>query len=331
MSKPTVSVVCTAYNDPHNAEILYPSLAQQTYPIHEVIGIDNSDVTPVQDEILKHYPTAQVHSHPENLDFSKGSNTGIAHATGEYVFLFNSDMKLESNVIEEIVEYMEANPTIGAATPLLLRLDEGTIDTLGITGSKKRRFVNVGEGDEQKKWNLNEFDQPFGISGTAICFRRETITALIKNGGGGEHELFDEDFVAYKDDIDISYRMRHLGIQFEMVPSAVAYHSRTAQEKKQIKSARKARSEKSHRVNTYSLRNHWWTLLKNEPIANLIVHSPWILFYECQKLLFVLLFERRTLRILPSFFRGLPAILRKRRVILANSKIRAKDLRQFFR
>lgn len=327
----TISVVATAYNDPQNAPGLYSSLARQTIALHEVITVDNSDNTPVGDIVKEHYPTATVLSHPENLDFSAGSNTGIAHATGEYVLLLNSDMSLEPNCVEKLVTYMDKHLEVGAASPLLLREGEGTIDSLGIAGDSKRRFTNIGEGARYDAEELSTQQDFFGISGTAVLFRRSTLEALVKNGGGHEHEYFDEDFIAYKDDIDLSYRLHHLGIGIARVDSAIAYHNRTAQEKAAQKGMISARSDKSNRINRYSLRNHWWVLLKNEPFSNLLLHSPQILFYECQKLIFVLLFERRTLGILPSFFRGLPSILRKRKAILNSSTLTAKEIRNFFR
>lgn len=331
MNKPTVSVTATAFNDPQNAQILYASLKQQTHTPHEVIVVDNSTVQPVANEIRAIYPEANIISKPENLDFSKGSNLAMQHATGEFVLILNSDMQLAPDCIEQMLKRFESEPSLGAVVPLLLRSGENTIDTIGIAGTRARRFFNAGEGQSAPNPTTEHTYEPqFGFSGTAVMFRRSTLYTLTAFGGGREHEVFDEDFVAYKDDIDLSYRMRHAGIPFAMEPSAIAYHVRTAQEKNAETGMRRARSNKSHRVNTYSLRNHWWTLIKNEPIQNLFIHAPWILWYECKKIGFVVLFERRTLQILPSFFAGLPSILRKRRSILRNSTIRAKNLRRWF-
>lgn len=330
MSKPTVSVTATAFNDPENAEVLYASLKQQTYAPLEVIVVDNSTETPVGEAIKAIYPEARIIPKPQNIDFSKGSNLAMQHAIGDYVLILNSDMQLDATCIERLVGRMESQPELGAVVPLLLRLSENTIDTVGIAGTKARRFYNAMEGEIVRD-NMQQYKQQFGFSGTAVLFRRATLSTLAANGGGGEHEIFDEDFIAYKDDIDLSYRMHHLGIPFVMEPTAIAYHVRTAKEKTAHSSVRQSRSTKSHRVNTYSLRNHWWTLIKNEPLQNLFLHSPWILWYECKKLLFMLLFERRTLRVLPSFFLGLPRILRKRRAILRTSTITSKELRRWFK
>jgi GT2 family glycosyltransferase len=246
-------------------------------------------------------------------------------------------MSFEPTMTEELLLAIEADKDMGAVAPKLLRLESAQsgdasssdriIDSMGITSDRSHRFWNRGEGEVDR----GQYDNttPFGLAGTAVLFRREALNDIAANGGGKRHEYCDEDFVAYKDDVDVSYRLRHRGWNIAIAPKAVAYHQRTAREEKSV-GLLAGRRKKSFRIRGNSLRNHWFCLIKNEPAGNLLRAMPWIFWYECRKLVFVVFCEPSTLRILPSTWRLLMRMLRKRSAILGSSQISHRTLRGFF-
>jgi GT2 family glycosyltransferase len=81
--------------------------------------------------------------------------------------------------------------------------------------------------------------------------------------------LFDEDYFAYYEDIDLAWRAQRRGWRCLYVPAArvLHYHSSTAQEGSTFKG--------------YHLgRNKMWTLIKNYPWPELIFCLPLILGYD---------------------------------------------------
>ncbi|MBI2411047.1 MAG: glycosyltransferase family 2 protein [Candidatus Kerfeldbacteria bacterium] len=338
MIQPAYSIVIATY---HGAEFmpgLFHSIHAQTVQPAEVVVIDNSttDAGACAAAIRQYYPEAKLFVQHENRDFCAGYNLGMQKAQSEYIFILNQDMVLEPRAAEELLSTLMTNERIGAVAPIVRRLTPdkektSIIDTVGIQGTRARRFTNRGEGEEDRGQYVSA-TEPFGISGAAMLFRKAALTDVAQHGGGKPEEYFDEDFVAYKDDVDMSYRLRHRGWRICIVPSAMIYHQRTAQETKinQTRGIFTNRNHKSFRIRSYSLRNHWSVLIKNEPLSNIGVHAPWIFWYELRKILFVLFFEWDTLKTIPSFIKYFPRMLAKRRAILSSSTISAKQLRSWF-
>lgn len=326
-----LSIVILIYNEREYIPALCASLLSQTVQPKEFVFVDNSAHHALQDLVHTHAPHARVIHTGTNLDFSRGVNLGIKHTRTSYVLLLNPDMTLEPTMTEALLTDIERDARIGALAPKLLRLEskqgQPIIDSMGITTNRSHRFWNRGEGEVDR----GQYDttEPFGIAGTAILFRREALNDIAQHGGGKTTEFFDEDFVAYKDDIDLSYRLRHRGWKIGIVPSAVAYHQRTAREETGA-SLFQSRKKKSYRIRGNSLRNHWFCLLKNEPFVNIVLFLPWIVWYELRKFVFVLFCEPSTVRIIPSTLRLLMRMLRKRSAILLSSRISAHELRTFF-
>lgn len=317
------TVVILTYNGAEHIKDLSSTLAHQTVPF-DVIIVDNAS----SDETLTHVPQwlpdAKIIALDQNKDFAAGYNVGLAAATTPYVMMINQDVELDALAVEECLLVMESDERCGAVAPVLLQKENhNSIDAIGIAASKSHQYYNRGEGREN---NASILTPLFGVSGAAIFFRKEALIDVARHGGGRSDEYLDEQFIAYKEDVDISYRLRHRGWKIVIAKKAIAYYSRTAAALE--KSHNKRRMGQSARARHYSWRNHLWVILKNEPLINIVLYSPWILWYELRKFAFLLVFEQDTLQVVPSFFRGLPLILLKRRHILGSSQLKAKDIRQ---
>ncbi len=329
MAKEAVSVVVVTYESAQYIKALADSVRAQSYPIAEVVVVDNSLGSETIDALKQSWPEARVVHSGSNLDWCKGANLGIRESVGEYVFLINPDMKLAKDATEHLMRAITEDELVGAVAPKLLRMQEGPkpiLDGMGITISRGRRFTNRGEGE----LDTGQYDsvEPFGFSGAATMYRRGALVDLAEHGGGEAQEYYDEDFVAYKDDVDVSYRLRHRGWKLALVPAAVAYHARTAKELRSSEGLKADRRAKSLRIRGNSWRNHFWTLVKNEPFSSLLPDFPWIFGYELLKFVYILVREPSTLRSLPSAVLGFSRMLRKRRAILTSSRISGTTLRE---
>jgi GT2 family glycosyltransferase len=121
---------------------------------------------------------------------------------------------------------------------------------------------------------LKSYDTPSPVFSTcagAGIYRR---TVLDKIG------LFDEDFFAYMEDVDISYRGLIYGYQNRFEPKAICYH---------IGSATTAEGQKYSPFKVQiSARNNIYVVYKNMPIIQLIINSPFlILGFTIKYLLFL--------------------------------------------
>ncbi len=66
-----------------------------------------------------------------------------------------------------------------------------------------------------------EAERVFGLSGALVMYRATALQAV-----RFEDEFFDHDFFAYKEDVDLAWRLQHLGWDAWYEPRAIAHHYR---------------------------------------------------------------------------------------------------------
>lgn len=199
------------------------SLLDQTYKQFHILVVDNGSVDNSKlllDEYQsKHSDIVDVVYNPANFGFDGGVNTGIKWAFNEdysYVALFNNDAIADKNWLKILVKAAEPED-VGISTGLLLHEDGKTIDSTGDWYSTWGLSYPRGRG--HKVSTAAGAGLVFGASGGASLYK----TALLKQIG-----LFDEDFFAYYEDVDISFRAQLAGWKVTYDPAAIAYHKQGA-------------------------------------------------------------------------------------------------------
>lgn len=346
MSKVSVNLV--TWNGKRFLEHLLPSLAEQTFQDFEVLVIDNASNDGTVKWLKEKYPKIRVIENPRNKGFAHAHNQAIHFTGGEYVLMLNQDMILTKTYLEEVVAALGAKPEAASACGILLSLSgqpdsltkdsfTTTIDTAGLKVFKSRRVVDAYAGKDISTYPHKDTHEVFGVSGALPLYRRAALDDVMvsgfrtKNGSKGG-EYFDEDFDTYKEDIDLAWRLKLRGWSSVVVPSAKAYHFRSAagNEVQGNIATLKNRLGKSEVSKMGSLRNHLWMLVKNDQYGNILRSLPLILWYEMRKWGIVLLFEQKSLKALWQFFTCLPKMLKKRKVIQERIKVRPQEIRHWF-
>lgn len=116
-NKATVSIVIPTRNRLDSLNRTLASISKQTYFPNEILISDSSD-TPLLKE--------QLHFSDKNLCLINSlpsvclqRNIGIEKSNSDYVFLCDDDIEVSENYIEELVNYLEANPSENIACGLL--------------------------------------------------------------------------------------------------------------------------------------------------------------------------------------------------------------------
>jgi len=301
-----VSIIILTYNSRDNIEVLLKSINAQTFQNFEIIIVDNASQDETVKFIKENYPEIKIIINPENYWFAKGNNIGIKQAQGEYILICNDDIKLDSNCLQYLVDDLNNNQKIGAITGKILRLTDNTdysiVDCAGLKKTIYRKFINIGENQP----DLGQFDnkqQIFGVSGAFFLARKKALEDIKY-----QDEYFDQDFVAYKEDIDLSYRLRQKGWKIIYQPKAVIWHKRSIKKDD-------LRKNKNKLIKAYSYRNHFWMLLKNERSISGILILP----YELIKLIYIIFFEPYTLKFFIKSFKDIKKIIKKRHAIINNN------------
>jgi GT2 family glycosyltransferase len=223
-----VAVVILNWNGIKDTISCLDSLINQTYSDYTIVVIDNGSVddsvTVLQEYIAEHTKnTIELICNPKNLGFAGGVNTGIRWALDKQydaVALFNNDATADKDWLSHLVQGL-SDEEVGISTGLLLHEDGKTIDSTGDWYSKWGLPFPRSRG-ENTVFAPND-GLVFGASGGATLYR----TKMFHDIG-----LFDEDFFAYYEDADISFRAQLAGWKVKYSSEAIAYHKQGATSKK---------------------------------------------------------------------------------------------------
>lgn len=351
-----VSVHIVSWNSLRYLPGLFASLDEQTFQDFSVTVVDNASTDDVLDWLRAEYPQVATLRNTRNLGFARAHNQAIALARARwfrqphapmnrsmgatedrYVLVTNPDLVLAPDFLEKLVAAADSHPEFGAFGGKLLKIvaeragdvlveprKTTIIDSTGLKIFRSRRVVERGAGEEDTGQYA---DGPvFGISGALALYRMSALDDI-----KFDTEYFDDDFFAYKEDVDLAWRLQLRGWGAWYEPRAVAYHFRAAAgtERRTPWVALRERRRKSSFVNFLSTRNHLLLLFKNDDIANRLWHLPWILTYELGRFLLVLFTEPWTLKAYFAALRLLPRLRVKRSFAFSIRKITPRDLRRW--
>lgn len=303
-----VSVVIPNWNGKRFLAGCLDSLAQQSYAQLEIIVVDNGSADGSVEFLKESYPSVRLVTFPVNTGFSVAVNRGIRESRGEFVALMNNDTVADSNWISEMVRAMREHPEIGSCGCKMLAYDDHSlIDGAGdgyrrggLPGRIGHRELDSGQFD-RKRYIL-------GACGGAALYRR----SLFEDIG-----LFDEDYFAYLEDVDLGLRAQSAGYKCLYVPSSIIYHLGCGT----------TGSGYHPLVVKLSAQNNWNTIVKNIPGPLLLKFLPQIAYWQAYYLAVVIVRggqlipwlhgSLRALLMLPRMISKRVAIASKRRVSTA--------------
>jgi GT2 family glycosyltransferase len=223
-----ISVVIVSWNaKAYLAKCIKSVLSQRMDGSMEVVVVDNasSDGSPAM--VAETFPTVKVIRNKENVGFAKANNLGIIASRGEYLFLINSDVVVSEGCFSKMVEFMNAHPHVGIASPKIVGSD-GRVQrscmgdpSLWSTVSRAlaldRAFPRVTffGGQLLPFWAHDETRSVEVING---CFWMVRRSALQHVG------LLDERFFMYGEDLDWCRRFRDFGWDVVFFSGAEALH-----------------------------------------------------------------------------------------------------------
>lgn len=306
MSKVTVQLL--AWNGAKHLPRVLASLARQTFNDFELLVLDNASTdnsAALVETALATWPRpARLIKAEKNFGFAGGHNRLFALTDSAYVFCINQDVILADDYLERLVEFLDQHPTAGAAAGVL-RHEDGSLDTAGL---KKNWYEKVSDITRPP---VEPARRVWGVSGALPLYRRAAVLEVSPDG-----KLFDENFFAYKEDVDLAWRLGQFGWSAYTVNSARAVHERGFGENKKWQAAEYGKQK-------LSSRNHLLTLVKDLPPAD-FWRLPIIVFYEFGKMAYTWVFVPKAAVYALEFFRLLPETLKIRKVVAVKLKTKAR-------
>lgn len=344
MYKSLTSINLVVHNGENFIRRSLDSVKKQTYPAEllEVNILDNNSTDQTREIIRQEFPEFNLIENNENIGFWAGQEKLFPRNGGEFIVAM-TDVILAPDFIKNSVKAFADNPAAGAIQAKIYKMELNsrgesvftkTLDTLGFQVFKSRRVVNKAHGEEDRG-QYEKTEEVFGVEGAVPVFRKTALEDCRIEG-----RVIDPDFRAgsfgYGDDLDLAWRMRLFGWKEILIPSVIAYHNRstTQDTAKNLRDYFK-RLGRRRRIPIQKRRLDWrnvrFTIIKNDYIINIIKDLPRIIVREAQVLLYSILFEPKVLFEIPVFFKSVPKMLRKRKIIMKKAKAGPKEIRKWFK
>jgi len=217
-----ITVIIPHWNGWSILEPCLRSLAACTYSNLKIIVVDNASSDDSVALVNQNFPNVRVIENSRNLGFAGGCNVGLKSAETDYFLILNNDTTHDPDCINQLVTQMESDSRIAAVQPKILSAQNpqiydyaggvgGLMDVLAFPFALGRIFTTM-EKDE------GFYDIPrdiFWASGTALLLRASALE---------EVGLFDEDFFAHMEEIDLCWRLQNAGWRIVNAPAARVYH-----------------------------------------------------------------------------------------------------------
>ena len=220
--EPLVSIIIPHYRGKEILDDCFDALKKTTYKNTEIILVDNATCDHSLEGVEAVYPDISIVRNEKNLGYAGGCNSGFRRAKGEFVIFLNDDTVVTENWLQPLVEQCTADASVAAVQPKILsRIQEGYFDYAGGAGGLMDRFgYPFAKGRifftlEKDHQQYDESSDIFWASGTAMLVRRTILE---------EVGLFDEDFFAHMEEIDLNWRFHMSGYRVMSAPASVIYH-----------------------------------------------------------------------------------------------------------
>lgn len=303
-AQPAVAICIVTFNSAKYIERCLSCISQQTWKNLRTIIIDNASSDGTVELVRKLPYQVKLIENAINNGFAGGQNQAIAEAENtDYILTLNADVTLEPEYVSRLVTIMSADRGIGLATGCLVRSDDsGRMDSAGLDMNWARRAVERGAGAPVAEYSQGS--DVFGVSGAAALYAMRMIKEIAI-----EEQFFDEDFFAYKEDVDVSWRAGLLGWRARYEPSARAVHVRQWQS-----GASRGRMPLSIRRHSYI--NRYLMIIKNERFsAKWWARFPALLAYEGAFHAYLLLKDPKALGAWKHMWGLVPRAWKKRQLI----------------
>lgn len=213
-SLPLVSIVTVNYNGMAYLKKCLDSVYALDYPAAklEIILVDNGSSDGSARFVSKNYSRVRVLTCGDN-NYCKANNLALRAAKGEYVAFINNDVILDKGWLAGLLEPMLADGSVGASSGKIF-FPDGTIQSAGHKELPGRVWKDIGFMEADR----GQYDTPAeaeSLCGCAVLYRKKCLDTA---------GFFDEDFVMFLEDVDMSVRCRAKGWKLRFCPTGRLVH-----------------------------------------------------------------------------------------------------------
>ena len=303
-----VAIVILNYNGVHFLRKFLPGVCLHSGHSSDAVFVaDNGSSDDSVHYVKSVFPKVSVIEFSANYGFALGYYKALKQINAAYYVLLNSDVEVTKDWLVPMVRAMDADPTLGACMPKMLDCNNrsyfeyagaagGFIDILGYPFCRGRMLNHV----EKDTGQYEDATDIFWASGACMFLR---ASAYERAGG------LDGDFFAHMEEIDLCWRLRRLGFGIRVIPASAVYHV----------GGGTLPNNNPHKL-YLNYRNNLYLLFKNLRVIQIVPLLFARLSLDGMSALVYLFsgsygFFMAVLRAHGSFYRNIPSLIRKRRVL----------------
>lgn len=233
-----LSVVIVSFNTSELTVNCIKSVIAKTKGLqYEIVVVDNGSKDGSVKEV-KHLiaggKNITVIENTKNKGFATANNQGWRVAKGKYILFLNSDTKISSNVLGDMVGWMDVQPGVGVSAcalkskngklqasggyfPSLPRVIAWMLffDDLPVLGRLIKSFhPHTPDFFGNNQDYLKKHEQDW-VTGAFLLTRREILEKV---------KGWDESYFMYVEEVDLCYRIKKLGYQIWYLPKWSIVH-----------------------------------------------------------------------------------------------------------
>lgn len=222
------AVIIVTHNAQKVLDTCIDALTRQQDPPHQVIIVDSGSDDRTYLEKYLERDGFSIHL-KGNIGFSASNNVGMGFVDSSvnFILIMNPDTFLPEDCLSTATAALADQPKTAILTGMLKGYDidklnpSGLIDSTGIFRNWYGRWHDRGQGEEDRGQYDEEEEIP-AVCGAFMLCKKEALESVTENGSA----VFDEAFFLYKEDIDLSLRLRKKGWRLKYDPRITAYHAR---------------------------------------------------------------------------------------------------------
>lgn len=201
---------------------------QRTPPLvaYDILVIDNCSTDGSADMMKRDFSHIHLLENAGNLGYAAAANQALRTSKAKYVLVLNTDIEMDRDAIDILVEHAEHHDDLGVAGPLLLNTD-GSIQMSG------RRFPSFLDATMHAflgiVWPNNKFSVRYRMvdwdrDEDAVVDWVSGAAMLVRRSAAEEVGLFDEGYFMYVEDMDFCYRLWRKDWKVYFCPDAKMVH-----------------------------------------------------------------------------------------------------------
>lgn len=229
---PYTSIIIKTHNSESTIDEAIHSVKAQGTSVNHLVIVDSGSKNSSHLAPYSQTPQIELLIIKEDIGFCLGNNLGVEKVWthSDYIVFQNPDAFLTPDLIQKAVQFMEQpeNKDVAILTAALHGFDlkkhlpSGLFDSTGIFRTWYGKWGDRHQGVPISEVTLNQPEEVDAICGAFMFCRKSALQTVLLR----EREVFDNSFYLYKEDIDLSCRLKKQGWKLMLDPTLIVYHGR---------------------------------------------------------------------------------------------------------